>query len=298
MMVEVRKKSPLRERLTKRQLEVRDEEDVLLKLVKILADEARPRPNAVPKRLSSRWIYVAWSVMFIYYVFCICWVSIWVLEASNRVNSTFVDNGVDNATETMVANGVNIVLSSWVASAFLGMAIGYIASDPVIIIIKFGLSPLFIRIYSRFKKEELDKIEEKVEEKVRGKSMARSKKVDEADVVIEDIAGEDDDDDAEDGNEQEEGDQVDSSNINKPKRAKVVENQATAKKEQDSPLNEENDAPETWWAWTKRRVLRINPKQQQQKKKKKIAVNDDEAMNQDVAGALDLAVEVVQALLH
>ena len=69
MMVEVRKKSPLRERLTKRQLEVRDEEDVLLKLVKILADEARPRPNAVPKRLSSRWIYVAWSVMFIYYVF-------------------------------------------------------------------------------------------------------------------------------------------------------------------------------------------------------------------------------------
>jgi len=125
---------------------MRAQHTIALKMAALLGDEARPVPREAKKRCVADFVVVAWLLLFLYYAGCLAWVTLWLFTRDNqtRINFSQLDPPVDNPTQAQVAAGTNAILTFWLMTALVGVAVAYFVVEPALIVLRNVLLPALV----------------------------------------------------------------------------------------------------------------------------------------------------------
>ena len=125
---------------------VRAQHTIALKMAALLGDEARPVPREAKKRCVADFVVVAWLLLLLYYAGCLAWVTLWLFTRDNqtRINFARLSPPVDDPTQAQVAAGTNAILTFWLMSALVGVAVAYFVVEPALIVLRNVLLPALV----------------------------------------------------------------------------------------------------------------------------------------------------------
>jgi len=127
----------------------RAQKTTLLKLAAVLADE--PGPRAPPRRWTCHhsFIYIAWVLLFAYYIGTMVYVALWVFARDKQVRSAFAADGVTSPTDEEVSTATNTMLMIWLGSAALSIFLTFFVIEPFLITLRFSVFPALLSRYGR-----------------------------------------------------------------------------------------------------------------------------------------------------
>ncbi|KAH9260957.1 hypothetical protein BASA81_000653 [Batrachochytrium salamandrivorans] len=107
---------------------LRRQQSGILKLAALAYDEVGPNPRERRKFFSHRFIPVVWLAVFVYVVGTLAFCARWVLAYTSL-------RGVDNTYDA------NFVVSRWLLLSFIGVAVAFFMTEPVLAVVRFSIVP-------------------------------------------------------------------------------------------------------------------------------------------------------------
>ena len=129
---------PARRRIVRAQLRA------LAKFPAALSDEPSPRPDVERKQCPSWFANVGWYVVVLYVALTVTYCSLFLMTRADQVKRLYVEKN-ETLTNAELSRATNAIIFVWLQSALLGLLVGFVVVEPLILFLKFTLFPACVR---------------------------------------------------------------------------------------------------------------------------------------------------------